>query len=195
MNFLDFFNNNEIKICDFKKNSFIQHEGEYCSSIGYIIDGSISIFSSGFDDDNYLITTLNSNDTFGESLIFSDNPTYLGSIISTSNTKIAFIFKETIINKFSNPDFVLFYSNYLSNKTMAIQQRCKILSQKSIKSKILFYLYNQIKVSKCNVVPITSKERLSEFLNIPRPSLSRVLIQLKKEGIITFDKHSITLII
>ena len=71
--------------------------------------------------------------------------------------------------------------------------RLKVLSQKEIRDKILFILYDNLKQNKNNVYFIESKEKLSRFINVTRPSLSRELINMKNEGIIDFGKHYIKL--
>ena len=70
----------------------------------------------------------------------------------------------------------------------------KLLSQKSIENKIMFYLYSEKKKRNTNVINIPSKEKLAQLLNIPRPSLSRELIKLKEKKIILYDKYKITIL-
>ena len=69
----------------------------------------------------------------------------------------------------------------------------KLASQKSLRDKILFYLANYAKENNTKIIPIKSKELLANILNVPRPSLSRELINLKKDGIIEFDRTKIIL--
>ena len=58
----------------------------------------------------------------------------------------------------------------------------------------MFYLISEEKKINSNIIPIKNKESLAKLLNIPRPSLSRELINLKNNGIIVFDKYTITII-
>ena len=39
-----------------------------------------------------------------------------------------------------------------------------------------------------------NKEEIANFIGIPRPSLSRELIKLRKEKIIDFDRNNITIL-
>ena len=70
----------------------------------------------------------------------------------------------------------------------------KLLSQKSIADRIMFYLINEYKKTGNKKVSIISKEDLANKLNIPRPSLSRELINLKDEGLIDYNRYFITLL-
>ena len=87
--------------------------------------------------------------------------------------------------------------NYLtltSIKNTKLRNTLKLYSQKSITDRIMFYLLSEQKKLNSNIIPINGKESLAKLLNIPRPSLSRELINLKNKGILDFDKYSITLI-
>ena len=93
----------------------------------------------------------------------------------------------------SNKTFLTNYLNIMSQNNMLVRQRLKLLSQKSITDRLLFYLNSERKRLKTNVIPIKNKEDLAIVLNIPRPSLSRELINLKEKNIIDYDKKTITL--
>ena len=75
---------------------------------------------------------------------------------------------------------------------MKLQDKIKILTQKTNREKILFYIKNEIKRTKNKTIKINSKEELAKILNIPRPSLSRELILLKEDGYIFYDRDTIT---
>lgn len=195
-NIINTLNENEkelLKIKTYKKNQVIFNEEEECTSIAIIIKGQISISTYTLLEKTYDIKTLNENDIFGTFLIFSSNPYYLGNVISLKDSTIAFINKNdlyTIISK--NKNFYNSYMNLISKSVMKLQDKVKILSQKTIREKILFYIKNEIKRTKSKTIKINSKEELAKILNIPRPSLSRELILLKEDGYIFYDKDTIT---
>ena len=182
-----------LKIKTYKKNQVIFNEEEECTSIAIIIKGQISISTYTLLEKTYDNKTLNEKDIFGTFLIFSSNPYYLGNVISLKDSTIAFINKNdlyTIISK--NQNFYNSYMNLISKSVMKLQGKVKILSQKTIREKILFYIKNEIKRTKNKTIKINSKEELAKILNIPRPSLSRELILLKDDGYIFYDRDTIT---
>ena len=195
-NIINTLNENEkelLRIKTYKKNQVIFNEEEECTSIAIIIKGQISISTYTLLEKTYDIKTLNENDIFGTFLIFSSNPYYLGNVISLKDSTIAFINKNdlyTIISK--NKNFYNSYMNLISKSVMKLQDKVKILSQKTIREKILFYIKNEIKRTKSKTIKINSKEELAKILNIPRPSLSRELILLKEDGYIFYDRDTIT---
>ena len=184
-----------LKIKTYKKNQVIFNEEEECTSIAIIIKGQISISTYTLLEKTYDIKTLNENDIFGTFLIFSSSPYYLGNVISLKDSTIAFINKNdlyTIISK--NQSFYNSYMNLISKSVMKLQGKVKILSQKTIREKILFYIKNEIKRTKNKTIKINSKEELAKILNIPRPSLSRELINMKDLGLIDYSRSHIKIL-
>ncbi len=176
----------------YKKNEIIKNEKDLCEEIGIILNGEIEISTITYDDHLFTIQSLKENDIFGGYLIFSNNPFYPGYISTKKECDIAFIRKDNLMKLLSiKKEFLLFFLNYLSMQHIYLQNRMKTLNQKTIKDKIMFYLISESKKRKTNKINISSKESLAKYLNIPRPSLSRELINLKRDGLIEYNRHII----
>lgn len=189
----EFIKNNFI-IKEFNTNELLFNEDENCKYFGVLLEGELKVSTLTNHDQEYTINILHKGDIFGETLLFLENNNYLGDGIITKKSKIAFISKDKLLSLLSNKIFLSNYLEALANKTEKINFRMKLLSQKSIENKIMFYLYSQKKKRNTNVINIPSKEKLAQLLNIPRPSLSRELIKLKEKKIISYDKYKITIL-
>lgn len=184
-----------LEIKDYKKNEIIYNENDKCNNISLIIFGSINIYTYTYTEKDYSIATLKENDMFGQFLLFSKNPYYLGNIVATQTCRIVNISKKNLLTLFQKD--ITFLENALelfSNNVKEIQERVKILSQKSIKDSVMFYLKEKERKTGSCFISIPKKEILAKYLNIPRPSLSRVLIELKQEGVINSSKNIIEII-
>jgi CRP-like cAMP-binding protein len=184
---------NQLHTKTYNENTLIFSEGEKCNSLGVIISGELTISTLTNYDKEYTINILGKNEIFGENLLFNEDNTYLGDGIVTKNSEILFIPKELLIELLTNKTFLTNYLSIISKNAMEVRQRLKLLSQKSISDRILFYLNSESKRLGTNIIPIKNKEILANVLNIPRPSLSRELINLKKNNLIEYDKKTITL--
>ena len=179
----------------FNKNDMIFNEGDECKYLSLVLKGSVLINTYTFFEEEYNIITINENDLFGEFLLFHSNPFFLGDVSAHKSIELALITKDKLLNILQNDKtFLNNYLSIMSNKSIAFQQKIKILSQKSIKDKILFFLSETSKRTKSKTIKIKSKEQLALFLNIPRPSLSRELIILKDLGLIDYSKDYIKLL-
>ena len=73
--------------------------------------------------------------------------------------------------------------------------KIKLLGQPSIREKIFFFLKEEIKKTGSNTVKLhMSKEELASMMSLNRPSLSRELMRMRDEGLIEYDRNSITLL-
>ena len=156
----------------------------YKSSFSVLVKSIVSIY------DNILLFSWSSF-KYPIVLLFNDNKEYLGDCICNIDTTILFIKKDNIFKLFENKTILENYLYIISIKNSNLRQKLKLYSQKSIEDRIMFYLLSEQKRLNSNIIPINGKEQLAKYLNIPRPSLSRELINLKEKGIIEFDRYQI----
>ncbi len=179
-------------IMQYSAKTVLFDELQICDRLGYIIKGSIQISNVNNNGNKYTIKTIEANELFGESLIFSNNPSYLGSGVCTIETKVAWIKKQTLLQMFQDNSFFLtYYLEYLSNEKKELQKQVKVLSQPSLEDKIFMYIDLEMEQQKKTHIFYNTKEKLSHYLNITRPSLSRKLIEMRKDNKIEFDSHYI----
>ena len=83
----------------------------------------------------------------------------------------------------------------LSNKILMLNKKITLLSYKSIREKVAYFILTQYKIHKSNILVLKmTKKEIAENLGIPRPSFSRELINMKEDNIIDFNKNEITII-
>ncbi|EJO5348914.1 Crp/Fnr family transcriptional regulator [Clostridium botulinum] len=187
--------NINYKVKDYKKDEVIAIEGDACSTIGIILDGNIEIqklFSSG---KAVTITTLIAGDIFGEVIVFSSMNKYPSTIISSSNSTVMFISKDNIVKLCSLDSLILNnLMGLLSNKILMLNKKVKNLSYETIRQKISSFLLDQYQKQNSLIIKLSmSRQALSELFGIPRPSLSRELINMKNDKLIDFEKNIITI--
>lgn len=185
--------NNLFIIKEYKKETLIFNEHDVCKSLHLVLKGEVEISTLTYNDKEYTINILHKDSSFGEFLLFSNNNLYLGDIIAKENTTLAEISNENLLILLKDETVLKNYLSLLCNRSMLNQEKLKIYAQKNIKDRIMFYLFEESKKKESKTIKIKSKETLAKLLNIPRPSLSRSLIELQNEGKIIFDRYSITL--
>jgi len=184
-----------MMIKTYDKWAVIEQEGFLCKHLSLILSGSVAISTLTFSDSEYMIALLQKDDVFGDVLLFSNENSYLGDIVATSKTVIGTINKDDLLLLLKDDIILNNFVRIMANRILNNQKRVKILSQKSIRDKIMFYLLEEKKKTNSNIISIPSKQELANILNIPRPSLSRELINLKKDNIIDYSLTYIKLLI
>ncbi len=181
-----------LEIKKYKKSELVFEEGTNCDKIGILVKGELKITTLTLLEETFTIDTIHEGEMFGENLIFSEASSYLGNCEATKESRVAFVKKDDLLTMFrKDKQILLNYLKLVSTERLKVQERLKIFSQKNIKEKILFLV--KTKMDKYKTFYFYSKQELAEYLNIPRPSLSRALIEMKDEGILDFDKHTISL--
>ena len=179
-----------VEYKDYKKNEIIFSEGIICNYIGIVIEGSIIISTITYNDNEEIINIINKNKIFGNNLIFSKSPIFLGDIVSLVNTKIAFISKNNLKLLFKeNEDFLYKYLEILSSQVIEEKQKSKLLLHKNIRDRILYYFNGEQK--KKGLIKIKSVAELARTLSLPRPSVSREINKLIRENIIEYNNKII----
>jgi len=183
----------EHNIRSYEKEQTVAFEGEECSNIGIVIEGSVEvrkIFASGR---TVTIERLCEGDIFGEVIIFSDMGHYPSTIVSTDKTKILFIDKHDIIEICkTNEQFLQGFMRLLSNKILLLNRKIKSLSYQTIRQKVANYILEEMRNQKSTKLQLSySRKEMADILGIPRPSLSRELAKMSEEGMIEFNKSII----
>lgn len=175
-----------IKYVDYNSNAIVFNEGDICREIGIVIKGEISISTITYAEKEETINIIKEGELFGDFLVFSPNPVYLGIGITNKKTTIAFIKRESILNIFiENKDILCAYLSYTSLKAIQLKLQTKLLSHKNIEDRIIYYFT----ITKENPVYISSITDFSKKLALPRPSVSRSLKVMEQKNIIKREKH------
>lgn len=186
------FENEVYKINSYKKNEVIANQGDDCSTLSIILSGSVSI--QNLYENGKILTLANfaHGDIFGEALIFSINHEYPATVMCTSNSKVLFIPKETILSLMhKSPKFAENTLRIFSNKILLLNKKIHLIELDSIRKKICKILIDNYKTTNSLIYNITSKKSLSEEIGVPRPSLSRELISMRDLGLLEFDLKEI----
>jgi CRP-like cAMP-binding protein len=168
-------------------------EGDDCSSIGIVLQGNVEIQKHYPNGKIVSLSTLSEGHIFGEAIVFSSHHKYPATIVTMKNSKIIHISREDIIYMCSeNSQILKNFMELLSSKILNLNKKITELSLETLRQKIIFYLLQQYKEQKNLKIRLSmSKKQLAEYLGVQRPSLSRELINMKNEGLISVDKDII----
>lgn len=194
MNIYNYFNNDFLNNYSFiryySRQEVIALEGSECKYIGFIDQGSIQISTLSYQDKEEIITTLNSNQFFGNNLLFASKNNYLGTIIAKVQTRIRFFSKENFLVLLENKEFLKNYLKFISDDALTIKNQAKLLAHKNIRDRIMFYIKEESRDNK-KTIKIKSMTELSSILSLPRPSVSREIRKMCDEGLIEYKNKTI----
>lgn len=185
----------------FWKGDIIAQEGDLCPGVIILIEGQASIQKTSPNGDYSTLALLQAGASFGDDLLFGKKRHYQVSLEAASNGKYLLFRREQLFNMIrQSPQLLSNFLNTLSDKVQQQERRINLLSQRSLRLKISAYLMGLLKdqldesgrtlkeelkiVSTPAVEFPISKEMVARLLAMPRPSLSRELISMEKDGLI-----------
>lgn len=196
---------NKLLVClqgrlkNYQKGELIFVAGHTSPFVGIILSGTANIIKENLYADRMIIRKLTQGDMFGETYACMGLKSAQVSIEALSNTQVLAIDVERIVA--SCPNTCIFHRQLnmnllkiLSGKNIQLNQKMFYLSHKTIRNRILAFLYDEANQHKSRSFEISyNRNELSEFLCIDRSALSRELSNMKKEGLIDYNKNRFTI--
>lgn len=189
-------NSMTYNISTYEKDSIIAIEGDDCNSLGIILEGNIEIHKSFPSGKVVTINHFSAGNIFGEALVFSGTHVYPATILSSSTSKIMYLKRDTITKLMTIDERIINnFMGVLSNRILMLNDRISNLSLDTLRKKISNIILKQYKKQKSlKIILPYSRKKMAQLLNIPRPSLSRELINMQDEELINFNKNNITIL-
>ena len=187
-------------IKNFEPNVNIYEIGEEIQSVGIIIDGIVDIIHTSINGDETIVNRLTKGHTFGNCVSCISNLNNLNDIRSITFSTVLFIdiYKLLRDSNFSYDFRIDLFENImnsLAQTNMNLNNKIQILSQKTLRDKLITY-FELLSIQKgSNVITIPfNREQLACYLCSERSSVCRELSRLKDDNIININKNNIVLI-
>lgn len=180
---------------EYKKNQVIANQGEECNSLSVILEGK-AVIQTIYENGKVLtLSNFNVSDVFAEALLFSKDKEYPATVMAVENCKVLSFPRNSVLGIMQkNIKFAENMLELLSQKIVILNRKINLIELDSIRRKICKILLDNYKKNNSYVYRIASKKELAEELGIPRPSLSRELINMRDMGIIDFSLKEITIL-
>ena len=165
--------------------------------IGIVAEGSVMIVQNNYNGEKIIIEKASKDDILGTMFLPIANDDY--DIITLEDSKITIIDFENIVNNcfYHYSYYHRFVSNLLNivyDKLKDKNERIHLLSQKTIRNKLLEYfkLKTENRITKNIYLPYTYTE-LANYLGVDRSAMYRELKHFQDEGLIEIKNKKITL--
>ncbi len=183
------------KFNEYPKGTMIYSQNEKCKSLDIVLIGVLSVQKIDSNGNILTISDFIAGDIVGGNLLFSPKNFYPMTVIAKSDLAILHIDKECILALCQGSQtFLVRFLQSISDKTLFLTDRIKSLTMKTIRQYIIEFLLGEYYLQNSATIKMPmSKKELAERFGIQRPSLSRELNKMRRDGLIIFDAHSITI--
>ncbi len=164
--------------------------------IGFIIYGQANIMKTDINGNTTILRDLKNNDIFSN--LFFQNSEDEIYIISNKSTEVLFIDYYPLLKSCSkncpfHNNLVLSLYDLLINDNKKQNEKIELLSQKTVRHKILYFLKQRMNKDKIFKVT-TSYKAIAEYISIDRSNFMRELSKLEKDNLIKRNKDTITIL-
>ena len=180
-----------------KQREIVALSGSPFKGIGIVAVGSVVLTKETYYGNRIILDILNMGAIFGEMVAFSDNKVWPVTVIAQEDSSLLFLPPDKILGTCSNvcashSTLIMNMLNILSNRALMLNKKIEYLSAKTLRSRVSNYLLDLYRA--CGNATITipmKRHELADYLNMPRPSLSREMGLMRDEGIIEFGGSSV----
>ena len=196
----------------FWKGEIVVNEGDRCDGVFTVVSGTLAVQTYAADGEYVTLNLLEAGDSFGEEFFFGSQREYTYSVEAVANAQVIQVPRDAIMIMLDNDEELrLNFMRDLSDKLLEQYVRINTLSQRNLRLKITRYLlelyyenqededrrYGHMQKKAKEVTPSVelpvSKEVAAKLLAMPRPSFSRELVHMEKEGLIRVNGRVIWL--
>ncbi len=184
------------QVVTYQKNEQIFRQDDLPEYLMMLIEGKVVIGKDFIDGRRNILTTFQRpGDLFGEVLLYLEKNRYDYFAQAEMETTVLKIPKDFVLHSCANEclshkkmtDNMVFI---FAEKAYFLNQRLQIMSSTSLRQKIARML-----ITFCEEKPekplSMSRESMADFLSVARPSLSRELMKMKKDGLLKIEGQKI----
>jgi len=188
----EIFKDIHYNVRSFEKESPIMNSGEICVNLMILVEGEVRGEMMGFSGNVVKIENIAAPRPIAPAFLFGDNNRCPVTIISNVPSRIIFIPKAEVLKLFQKNQTVLEnYLDILSSRGQFLSQKVKLLSLGNLKQKIAYYILEHKEAPSGKK---TTQQELAEILGVTRPALTRTLLQMKNDGVISYNRGVIEII-
>ena len=181
-----------------KQREIIVAYGQPFQGIGIIASGKVALTKETYSGNRIIMGILEASDIFGEIVAFSDNRIWPMTVIAQEDCVLLFLPPDKITGTCSNicashSTLIMNMLQILSNRASMLDKKIEHISAKNIRGRISSYLLDTyLQTGSKDFILTMKRHELADYLNIPRPSLSREMGLMRDDGIIGFEGSHIT---
>ena len=168
---------NPSAVRTYEEGDIVAHQGEVCDKLAVITEGSVYSMMSNRYGKELIVADLKAPEILGYTYLFATNNTFSVNVIAKSYSKLYFIEKDRLVTLMhERPVFMQSFMRCVADRNLKVFKLIYNLNLNKLKERVLNYLNEHQE--------ITNVTELAKQLGVTRPSLSRALAELKRDGLI-----------
>lgn len=168
------------------KGSYAAHQNDPYNEFWILIEGELEASFQTVQGQSLLVETLRAPDLVASAIFFSEAARLPVSLLVAKDATLLKLDRSCLLRLFQNHLSML--EHYLmdsGNRVAFLAKKIRLLKLTSLKERIADYLLTQSRDQSTDLVDLGMPlERLSDLMGVARPSLSREMSVMQKDGLI-----------
>ncbi len=180
----------------YPKGEFLFMEQDIPQNLFVLISGKISIATDTLSGRRILITQISKpGEMFGEVYLFRADRGIYEIYAQAEEDSVVFEMSGEVLNG-DNTQLTKNLLNLFAEKAYFLSSKVRILGGDTLREKIARFIYESVRdkgngENREGMAVTIKRETMADFLNVARPSLSRELSRMQKEGILSLQGREI----
>lgn len=195
----EFLSSSKVKLKTYEAGELVFNEGNKPDKLFLLIKGKVRILKNTYSGRQLLLGEVSlPGDVFGEVYLFLGKNSY--DMFTETVVKTSILEIDSMFFKDSQPQNAALAMQLQQNMLRAIaskayfmHNRLKVLTCGSLREKIIRYIF-QLPQQNNKIILPQGREAMASQLAVTRPSLSRELGKLQREGIILLSDNEVTIV-
>ncbi|MGL4292267.1 MAG: Crp/Fnr family transcriptional regulator [Bacteroidales bacterium] len=188
----EFLDNLQYEILHFGKGELIARQGDTVKALYLLLKGSVKTEMTNENGQLIGIEKLKSPSPLAPAFLFAESNCFPVDVTALEPAMILRIPREEVIRQLAaNPHFMQGYLKFNANRTRFLSEKLKLMSIKTIKGKLAFYILQQTPQGESSFPLSRNQTELAEFFAVARPSLARTIAEMEEEGLIRLEKKTV----
>lgn len=184
-----------FQIKSFHKNEIIAEAGEQVKVFLIVISGSVRGEMIDYSGKTVKIEDIEAPKPLAAAFIFGKENKYPVTVTSNNDVKILAIPISDFLKLLQlNGQLLKNYLHSISTRAQFLSQKLYFLSFKTIKEKIAYFFLQKAGDKLHSIELINTQQQLADLFGVARPSLARVFGEMQQEGLIKFEKKTVTIL-
>nr|WP_317413406.1 Crp/Fnr family transcriptional regulator [uncultured Solibaculum sp.] len=187
------------KARDYPKGATIFHPGRPVKEVGMVQAGRVHLVKEDQWGNAALLSDVSEGELFGESYACAGKPLPLRAL-AAEQCRVLFFDINKVLTTCSSA--CRFHTRLIQNllsilaaKNIFLAQKADILAQRTVREKLLNYLFYQSQIYGSSVFTIPlNRQQLADYLSVDRSSMTVQLGKLCKEGVLKVERNRFELL-
>ena len=189
------------QIKTYPKGAFISMEDDEMRWVHVVLSGAVHMLKHDVWGNETILSVSGENQLFGETFAGSDDPIASVSFYAARKTRVLSIPFHRIMHTCNmsctfHHRMIENMISIIADKNKLLMEKLSIISQKTLRKKILSYLsvQSQLNHGKREFTIPLGRSELASYLNADRSALTRELTSMRADGILSYDRNTFKLL-